>query len=274
MVWHYPFQHARDGWQDSEEKLLMTVQAAALWAAWQADPNDAVRGQIIDFYLPFARMMAAKIYARRTWRELEFMDYYQYACVGLVESVERFHPEQGVSFETFAGVRIKGAILNGIATMSERQEQAGARRRLVNSRVNALNMAAPAKSTAPVESTAPDTNVDDVFVQLAELAIGLALGFALEDTGMIQAEEVPHYPDNTYQRAEMKQLKQRLRYLLDDLPEDENRVLTYHYLQHLGFAEIARILKLSAGRISQIHKSALGRMRDAMQVQNRMDLLY
>jgi RNA polymerase sigma factor FliA len=255
-------------------------QSTALWVAWQEDPNDAVREQLVDFYLPFARMMAAKIYARRTFRELEFMDYFQCASVGLIEAIERYNPAHGVSFETFASLRIKGAILSGVATLSEKQEQVSARRRVVDSRVQALNIypatASPATSR-PATTTAAKPEgegVEDVFVQLAELAIGLALGFALEDTGMVQAEEVPHYQDNSYQRLEMKQLKQQLHHLLAALPSNENRVLTYHYLQHLGFAEIARILKVSAGRISQIHKAALTRLRDTMQVRNRIDLHY
>ena len=48
-----------------------------------------------------------------------FADYFQYACVGLVEAVDRFEPDRPVLFETFATYRIRGAVLNGLAKESE-----------------------------------------------------------------------------------------------------------------------------------------------------------
>jgi RNA polymerase sigma factor for flagellar operon FliA len=236
-------------------------ESAHLWADWQIDRNASTREQLIQFYLPFARMMAAKAYAKRTYPELEFMDYLQYASLGLIEALDRYDPLRRVTFETFGGLRISGAILNGIESLSEKQEQVGARKRLVASRVQGLKQPTPATD---------DPNA--IFGYLAELAIGLALGFALEDTGMMQADSEAIYQDNTYQRIELKQMRQRMHHLLAALPINENRVLSYHYLQYLGFDEIAGILSLSKGRISQIHKEALLRLRRGMQVKGDMDL--
>ncbi|MEN9865089.1 MAG: hypothetical protein RL748_679 [Pseudomonadota bacterium] len=239
-------------------------QALRLWLAWEQRHEPEQRVKLIDLYLPFARMMAAKLYARRSYPELEFMDYLQYATVGLLESIDRFERQRGVSFETYAGVRIKGAILNGIASLSEKQEQVQARQRVLDARLQALQPETTAQADA--------MPIDAVFASLAELAIGLAMGFVLEDTGMFQAEPGLGYHDNTYQRVEMRQLQERMHHYLAALPENENRILSYHYLQHLGFEEIARLLGVSRGRISQLHKQALARMRKLMEAKDGIDL--
>jgi hypothetical protein len=64
---------------------------------------------------------------RRTSNELEFGDFMQVGTVGLLEAINRFNPERGVRFETYAGRRIEGAILSGVQSLSERQQQVSAR---------------------------------------------------------------------------------------------------------------------------------------------------
>ncbi|RZI94577.1 MAG: sigma-70 family RNA polymerase sigma factor [Rubrivivax sp.] len=99
--------------------------------------------------------------------------------------------------------------------------------------------------------------------RLAELAIGLALGFALEDSGLIDAEE-PAEPDNAYARTELTQLRRRLAELTERLPEGERRVIFRHYFQQLPFDEIAAGMNLTKGRISQLHHAALRRLRQRL----------
>ncbi|HSY29558.1 MAG TPA: sigma factor, partial [Burkholderiaceae bacterium] len=112
-----------------------SIEADPDWTEFHLDRNVDARSRIIESYLPFTRMMAAKTYAKRTCSELEFQDYLQYATIGLVEAVDRFDPNRGVKFETFSATRITGAILNGIDSLSEKQQQVGARRRAIAARV-------------------------------------------------------------------------------------------------------------------------------------------
>lgn len=240
--------------------LDKTTDLMPLWTAFLENACASAREQIIDFYLPFARVLAAKLYAKRTYAELEFLDYFQFASIGLIEAVDRYDPVRGAKFETFAAHRINGAILNGIATLSEKQEQISARQRIADDRMRSLK-------ESPEEPKDPGA----LFSYLAELAIGIAVGLALEDSGMVQAEHAA-YPDNTYKSVELKQLQQRMRELLERLPINERRVIKYHYLQQLAFDEIATMLGVTKGRVSQIHKDALNRLRDSIQRHGGIDL--
>ncbi len=239
-----------------------SIDTTPLWDGMRSGDNSSAREQIIDFYLPFARILAAKLYAKRTFIELEFADYLQYASIGLVEAVDRFDPAREVKFETFAALRINGAVLNGIESLSERQVQVSARQRIVAARV---------KSQKDADIAPKDPNA--VFGYLAELAIGLAIGFALDESGMVQADDAA-YPDNTYRHVELKQLGQRVRELIERLPDNERRVIKYHYLQQIPFEEIASILGVTKGRVSQVHRDALNKLGQIARHHGMIDLRY
>jgi RNA polymerase sigma factor for flagellar operon FliA len=245
----------------SKPKPVDAQALDSLWQAYARGRAGSLREQLIGAYLPFARILSAKLYANRTHMEVEFDDYLQYARVGLVEAVDRFDPQRGFKFETFAASRINGAILSGLEAYSEVHEQVAARKRLVQVRVETLKGEWP-------DAADPAA----LFGFLAEMAIGLAVGFVLDQSGMYQAEEHgPSYHDNTYAGVELRQLRARVRSLLDGLPGKHRQVVSYHYLQQWPFDEIAEAMQLSRGRISQLHKEALLKLRKSLQARDVLD---
>jgi RNA polymerase sigma factor for flagellar operon FliA len=237
-------------------------ETVRLWAYYAHSRDGAAREKLLEAYMEFARMMAAKVFARRSYTEMEFADYLQYATVGLIEAIDRFEPQRGIKFETYAASRISGAMLTGIECSSEIQRQISTRKRVLGQRVASL-MDAPGSGGG----------ADSVFSRLAEIAIGLAVGFALENTGMHSGENA-EYPDNSYTGVELKQLQARMGQALLTLPDKQRHVIEQHYLQHLAFDEIAAALSLSRGRIAQIHKQALASLRTLLQNAGEMDLHF
>ncbi|SFG88945.1 RNA polymerase sigma factor for flagellar operon FliA [Duganella sp. CF458] len=230
--------------------------AAVLWERLAAG-DAAARAELVRAYEPYARMHAARLFGRRVLHDLEFGDYLQYAHVGLLEAIDRYRVGEGAKFETFASARVSGAILNGIASASEIREQVAARKRIVAQRVSALGEPGPA----------------DVFGQLAEMAIGLAIGFVLEDTGMHSAPDAG-YADNSYQGAAVGQLRRTLDAALGQLPPLQRRVVQGHYLHGQPFGEIALAHQLSAGRVAQLHKEAMARLRTLLRERNVVDISF
>jgi len=176
---------------------------------------------LLIHYLPFAKILAAKVYSGRHHDEFEFGEYVQYATVGLLESVSRFDPARGVKFKTFAGRRIIGSILNGLEHLSEKQQQISFRKRLASERLESIRGRQPDGS-----------NPDELFSYLAQVAVGLALGYILEDSGMYQRRN-GSYMNNGYEAIETEQLQERMRNLVEKLPERERRVIKYHYMNHV-----------------------------------------
>ncbi|SFV16632.1 sigma-70 family RNA polymerase sigma factor [Pseudoduganella namucuonensis] len=225
---------------------------AALWAALRGGGGQEARERLVALHLEFARIMAGRLFARRTYAGLEFDDYLQFAREGLLGAIDRYDATRDAGFRTFAAPRINGAILSGIQSYSDMQEQIATRKRVVAERVRELREEAP---------EGRDANA--LFSHLAELAVGLAVGFVLDQSGMYRAEEAG-YADNTYAAVEMRQLRERVRAMLVELPERQRQILSYHYLQQQSFGEIAALLALSKARISQLHKEALTALRESL----------
>jgi RNA polymerase sigma factor for flagellar operon FliA len=238
---------------DPAAELSPGAGVEALWARFRGGRDPSARDALVHSYQRYARMMAAKAYARRISGEIEFDDYLQYAQVGLLEAIDRFDPARGIKFETFAGQRVTGAILNGLAGASELREQIAARKRLVAQRVALLQEGHEAAGSG-----------DDVFARLADAAIGLALGFMLEGSGMYRQDEEQAAADTTYAGVELRQLRAQLRSAIAQLPERQRQVLQAHYLQNEPFEQVAERMKLSRGRVSQLHGEGLRKLRASL----------
>jgi RNA polymerase sigma factor for flagellar operon FliA len=221
-----------------------------LWRRWRCDGDEKARQALLQTHLPFARIMAGKLYAGRIHDAFEFEEYLQMATVALIESIDRYDPARGAQFRTFAHYRIHGAILTGLERMSERQQQISLQKRL---KADRLSLATEA--TAPTKG-----NADQLFLYLAEVGIGLALGAILGDNDQGESEE-EWAPDQSYDRVELKQFASRLRHLMDQLTERERQVIRGHYLQSMTFEEVASQLGISKARVSQLHYQGLQRMR-------------
>lgn len=227
------------------------TEERALWDRYRREPGRIDREALIVRYTPYATMLAAKYYAGRHVYEIEFEEFRQYALVGLLESIDRYDPAYGAMFKTYAAHRIRGAILNGIEKYNEQQQQISARSRLREERCKEL------MSEVGQEQ-------EDPFARLVDTAIGLAIGYMLEDSGLFQHTE-PGYEDNAYRKYELDELVRLVRSLVETLPEQEQAVVRGHYLEQMRFDEIAIRMGLTKGRISQIHHRALKRMRENYQ---------
>lgn len=237
---------------------------------WQrlAESGDLqVRERLIERYLPLSRVIAASLYAKRVTDDAEFADYMQYATLGLIEAVDNYDWRRGVKFSTYAGYRVQGAIRNSIANFSERREQVGLLFRLKKERLESLK-----QEGEQTTDRNPSGRKQSTLHAMADMTVIWALSFLLEDSGMVAPGENAQYVEQFYDGTELRQLKLRLASLVDALPDQERRVVKYHYFQNLEFTEIAKMLRLTKGRISQIHKRALWLLREANSMAGDLDV--
>ena len=236
-----------------------------LWNRWHRQRDAEARELLISHHMVFAKTVAATYYGKRVNNEIEFADYLQWATLGMIESLDRFDPEMGFEFKTFASHRMRGAILDGITSSSDKQQQIALRRRLRQERMASLKSHTQQPQEQPPSAAALPT--EELFRYLADIGIGLALGWLLEDTGMVACQDpaVEVHQNNPYlQTLHLKQVQEKLHGIVDQLPAQQRMVIRYHYLQGFAFEQVAQVLHLTKGRISQIHKLALNSLRDAL----------
>ncbi|MWL90514.1 sigma-70 family RNA polymerase sigma factor [Cupriavidus sp. SW-Y-13] len=249
------------------------VTEAALWRRYRETGAQADRDVLIRHYLPYAQIVAATYYGRRTHDEIEFEEYLQFATVGLVESVDRYAEDRGAQFKTFASRRMHGAILNGLERLTEKQQQIALRVRLRQERMKEVKAAARAAVEEAGESIG--AGKDAPFRYLAEVGIGVALTFLLEGTGLIENDALASAPTSHYYGSlEYRQLQQRLRHFIGTLSSQEQTVIRSHYLQEIRFEEIATTLGVTKGRIAQIHRAALDKLRKSLKSHQSSDTAW
>ncbi|MFZ6747086.1 sigma-70 family RNA polymerase sigma factor [Undibacterium sp. JH2W] len=239
-----------------------------LWKNWHSNADLDARERLIAWYMPYAKTVAASMYSRRYANDVEFAEYFQIALLGMFEAMNRYKPGLGTRFTSFSGPRMRGAILNSMENHSEKYQQITVRQRL-----NAQRLEASKEMAAPANLNDKNKGEEDqIFRRLAEVSLGLALSWLLEDSGMVENEDRKFQIQPVYESLELKQLQEQIRVLVDQLSRQEEKVIRYHYLQLIPFEEIAEILNLSRGRISQIHRSALKNLKQLLAAQRHCDL--
>jgi len=222
---------------------------AALWREKQAGSAEA-REKLFELHLPFARGIAGRQFRDRGRGDLEFADLLQLACTGLLEAIDGYDPGRGVPFRGYAARRVRGSVADGIARTSELREQLSFRRRVRRDR-----MASLAAEGGAAQSSA------DALAALADLAVGLAVGFMLEGTGLVAGKEASDPRPGPYEGEVFRRVVRRMHEEILALPERERLILRYHYEEGLLFEHIADLLGVTKGRVSQLHRGALGVLR-------------
>ncbi len=233
--------------------LVDEVRAeAAEWRRFCEEGSAEARMALFERHREMAKMVARSEFRRVKDMGLEATDCEQLAFEATLQSIERFDPDRGVPFPAFARPRIRGTIRNALGKATEARAVFNARKRAERDRLTSLKRRAGSRASA------------DPLEVLRELIVGLALGFMLEDNAQAEAEQIPADSPSAYDEAAWNQASKALRAKLSELPDKERQILEYHYMQDLRFSEIAALLGLSRGRISQLHAQALARLRKSL----------
>jgi RNA polymerase sigma factor FliA len=235
---------------------------AALWADYRRSRRTDLRERIVVAYLGMTRNIAAKLFGLRVNNTVAFDDYLQYANVGLLEAIDRFDPSLGNKFSTFAGYRIRGAILNGLEKSTEAAAQSAQRRH--------ARLRERAQSLQHGEAHGAHPGPDG-FLGIVDVAVLLAMGYVLEDSGEWNPNGADTMSD-PYRSLQLERIRGRLNRLVDVLPERERAIIRFHYFHQMEFQQIGELLGLSKGRVSQLHARALHMIRDGYDSLDRFDL--
>ncbi|WP_177198583.1 sigma-70 family RNA polymerase sigma factor [Novosphingobium sp. CF614] len=239
-------------------------EEASLWAALRGSQDQPARERLFLLHHAFARAIARRHYRERTRGDLEPADLDQYAFEGLLEAIERYDPDRGVPFRAFASRRISGNVVDGIGKASEMREQLSWSRRMRQDRVRSLSVGNTEQSESALDA-------------LAELAVGLALGFMLEDSGLFgstgeDCDQSMGTAPHAWQSLAWGEMKDLLVQELAGIGSREQTILKCHYMQGMAFEQIASLLGISKGRISQLHRGALATLRKRMAVRGHFRL--
>ena len=238
----------------------LTVDEA--WQRWHTEQQPAARDWLVVHYASLVKFVAGRLSAGLPKR-VETNDLVSAGMVGLVQSIDRFTPTEGVKFESYAVPRIRGAILDSLRALDWVPRSVRARSRQVEVAIADLqnDLGRPATDAEIAERLA--ITVDELNEWLADVAssaIGPLDHVALDSHAMPDGSDFQRAtnPDHAIESTE---LRRAMREAIRKLPERERTALILYYEENLTFAQIGEVLDVTESRVSQIHAKAVLQLR-------------
>jgi len=235
----------------------MNALAHAEYRAVQRQVASDVVARYSDLVARIAHHLIARLPA-----SVDVNDLQQSGMIGLIEASRSFDASQGASFETYASIRIRGAMLDELRKGDWVPRSVHRQLRAATAATRAVEQRTGKAATPREVAAAMNIGVEELDRLYADVVRGHVLRIdAYEDNGedapLRFAESAPspaqHLDDEEFQRELIK--------AIDGLPEREKLVLSLYYEQELNLREIGAVLEVSESRVCQILSQALVRVR-------------
>src|SRR5438105_9783745 len=237
-----------------------------IWVRLRAGDR-AARDELVVRYAPLVKYVIGRM-AISLPAAMDSDDVLSAGTVGLLHAIDRFDPDQGVRFETYALQRIRGAIIDTIRSLSPLSRGAGRRARLLDETTASLAQRfgrAPTQEEIATELGVDLAELGKMLLESAHVIVSLDGGNGGgDDEGEVQSlRDLLHDPDEagTDEVVEENELVERLSDAIDLLPQRDRLVLNLYYHEELTLKEISRVIEVSESRVSQIHTAAVMKLR-------------
>ena len=232
------------------------IDVTSLWQSYQKDKSTETRNQLIEYYLPLVKVVAGRL-AISLPPHVDKEDLLSSGFFGLMDAIDRYDPERRNKFETYAGVRVRGAMLDYLRSkdwipVTTRQkirkyEQA------VYELENELGRSATDEELAE--------RLDMTIKELSDLVRQMNAATVIPLEEYLRVDSIESAEQNPTENVEFKELQDTLAGAIDKLPEKERLVVSLYYFEELTLKEISLIMHLTEARISQMHTKAVFRLR-------------
>jgi RNA polymerase sigma factor for flagellar operon FliA len=234
-----------------------------------ADPYEKspISEEALREHLPMVRFLALRI-RERLPQQVEMEDLISAGVVGLMDAMQKFDPEKKVQFRTYAQFRVRGAMLDSLRALDWGPRDLRRKGRAVEEAIRSLGARL---GKAPTENdVAKEMGLDlNAYQQLLGELSGLELSSLNatpgEDAGVEALALLPAGPeDDPFLQCQSNEMRRLLAQAIEDLPKRERMVLTLYYYEELTMREVGATLGVVESRVSQLHSSAMARLRVAL----------
>lgn len=240
-----------------------------LWTEYDKSRTPELREKIILEYAPLVKLVAGRL-SMYLGYNVEYDDLVSYGIFGLIDAIDKYDYAKEVKFETYASLRIRGAILDQIRkmdwiprTIRQKQKRIDAVCKDIETRLG---------RSATDEEIASELGIsDDEYLEWQsqmKITNVVSLNEYMEQGAEVPAEGNQFTTsrfDSPEENIEKEELKKVLEESLEQLTEKEKKVILLYYYEDLTLKEISNVLEVSESRISQLHTRALQKMKTKME---------
>ena len=244
---------------------------------YAANKRPETREQLILEYAPLVKVVAGRL-SMYLGYNVDYEDLVSYGIFGLIDAIDKFDCMKEVKFETYASLRIRGAILDQIRKMDWIPRTIRQRQKKIDAVIKEVEQTTG--RTATDEDIAQGLGISSEeymdwqsqmkitglvsLNEYMEQGSDVSQDYSRQD--MLQRHKEAHQANYKIRRAllEKEELTKVLGEALELLTEKEKKVVTLYYYEDLTLKEISNILEVSESRVSQLHTRALQKMKTKM----------
>ncbi len=246
---------------------------AMLWQEYSKNPSAVLKEEIITEYAQLVKLVAGRL-NMYLGNNVEYEDLVGYGVFGLIDAIDKYNFDKGVKFETYASLRIRGSILDNIRRMdwiprSLRKKQ----KQIDHATIKLENILGRPATDAEIAKELDISDEEYVkWINQTKLLTLTSLEEYIEQGSELRNESMNNsrytQPERVVEKHELRGI---LAQVIENLLENEKRVIMFYYYEELTLKEISHILGVSESRISQIHTKALKKMKKRLG--NNVELL-
>ncbi|OJU14293.1 MAG: hypothetical protein BGN88_08840 [Clostridiales bacterium 43-6] len=242
---------------------LSPVIDDVVWLQYKQTHNLEIRNKILLSYLEIVKCNALKmsaVYKNRA--ELE--DIVNQGIIVLMDCIEKFDPERGIKFDTFASIRVRGSIIDYIRNQDWVPRSLRKKAKDIENTYFELQNRLGREATDSEVARELNIDIHELNHVLSEANAFSVLSYEellVENTQTFNENIAADTPEKKLQDSELKKV---IALAIDELNQNEKTVISLYYYEELKLKEIAEVLDLTQSRVSQIHSKAIIKIKNKL----------
>ncbi|MBO8416206.1 MAG: RNA polymerase sigma factor FliA [Proteobacteria bacterium] len=220
--------------------------------------------QKVEQYAPLVKRIALHLKARLP-ASVELDDLIQAGMLGLMSALQNFEDGHGAAFETYATIRVRGAMIDEMRQASWAPRSVHQNTRQISDAMTTLSHKLGREPKDSEIAAELKVSLEKYYQMLMDSSNSQIVG--IEDLGIsddVIGESSDHREDKLFNLLASSQFKQALAEAIKKLPEREQQILAFYYDEEMNLREIGAIYGLSESRICQIMSQAMARLRSML----------
>jgi RNA polymerase sigma factor for flagellar operon FliA len=248
-------------------KRLSENELSSLWEKYLSNRSDKhTRDTLIVQYIYLVRYAVGRVKVTLP-ATISIEDITGYGVEGLINAVERFSPQKNSRFETYALIRIRGAILDKIRAQDFLPRSVRKRIKDIKSATEVLKQQMGRTPTTTEIANYLDTDVEKINQIMSEDVVITSI-YEKRGSSEDSMEIIDTIEDskklNPQERMEEKNVKTDLQRALQRLPERERVMMVLYYQENMTMKEIGATLNMSESRVCQLHAQAIMKLKNIL----------
>ena len=238
--------------------------------------SEEARNRLILDYAPHIRHIIFRIRPRLP-PSIDLEDLENSGILGLIDAIEKFDPSKGILFKTYAEYRVRGAILDELRALDWVSRSTRQKINRLSQVYTELEQTLGRAATEEEVIEALGVDSDEFYAMLSQVSSVTLMSLDdLKDPAMLKSLNIYYEGANLDAKdiidsIDMNTLKRIAAEGIEALPERERLVIILYYHEDLNMKEIGAVMEVTESRVSQIHTSAILRLRGRMRRRRCLD---